>query len=250
MWTRAELKSRAKEILRLMYGKAFLVSLVILISGHYNNGGSSNFRLNSNNRQFMNTSPSYIHDWIFSNLGLVFFGIGTLISFILLYRILIGFHLEVGSRRFFIKASEEKNSEVGVIGYAFSGGGYINIIKTMIYRAILIFLWTLLLIIPGIIKTYAYRMVPYILADNPEISFKRAIELSNQMTDGHKFDIFVLDLSFLGWYFLGALALGVGVLFVMPYDHATNAELYRVLRQNALNTGLTSYGELFNDYTL
>jgi uncharacterized membrane protein len=64
------------------------------------------------------------------------------------------------------------------------------------------------------------------------------------MTMGHKFDMFVLDLSFIGWYLLGSLALGVGVLFVMPYENATNAELYLVLRKDALETNLCSYEDL------
>ena len=91
---------------------------------------------------------------------------------------------------------------------------------------------------------YAYRMVPYILADNPNIGHRRAIDLSNQMTMGEKFEIFVLDLSFLGWYLLGVLAFGIGVLFVQPYYDATNAELYFELRQQALDRGLTTAEEL------
>lgn len=114
----------------------------------------------------------------------------------------------------------------------------------MLWRAFLNFLWYLLLIIPGIVKSYAYRMVPYILADNPNIGYERAVELSMKMTDGHKFNIWVLDLSFIGWYLLGILALFIGILFVMPYVNATNAELYLVLRQNALDNRICSYEEL------
>ena len=87
-------------------------------------------------------------------------------------------------------------------------------------------------------------MVPYILADNPEIGHSRAIKLSNEMTRGEKWDIFVLDLSFLGWFILGSLAFGIGILFVQPYYDATNAELYIKLRQNAIDNGLTSKNEL------
>jgi uncharacterized membrane protein len=122
-----------------------------------------------------------------------------------------------------------------------------GIIKTMLLSKIFIFLWSLLLIIPGIIKSYAYRMVPYILADNPNIGAEKAIELSNEMTRGHKFDMFVLDLSFIGWYLLGTLALGIGVFLVMPYDNATNAELYLVLRNDAIKNNLCSYEDLLLD---
>jgi uncharacterized membrane protein len=87
-------------------------------------------------------------------------------------------------------------------------------------------------------------MVPYILADNPNIGVEKAISLSTEMTMGHKLDMFVLDLSFLGWYLLGTLAFGIGIFFVMPYDNATKAELYLSLRENALRNNLCSYNDL------
>ncbi|MNE91711.1 hypothetical protein D3C80_1893560 [compost metagenome] len=87
-------------------------------------------------------------------------------------------------------------------------------------------------------------MVPFILADNPNIGYRRAVDLSKQMTRGHKFRIFVLDLSFLGWIFLGLLVFFIGVLFVLPYINATKAELYLALRQQALKEGLTTEEEL------
>jgi len=91
--------------------------------------------------------------------------------------------------------------------------------------------WSLLFIIPGIVKSYSYRMVPYILAENDEISGKEAIELSMQMMNGHKWNTFVLDLSFLGWQILSAFTLGIlSVFYVAPYIHATDAELYKTLR--------------------
>ncbi len=87
-------------------------------------------------------------------------------------------------------------------------------------------------------------MVPYILADNPKIGHKRAIALSNQMTMGEKWNIFVLDLSFIGWYILGALLMGIGVFFVQPYYDATSAELYLKLREKSLANGITTREEL------
>jgi len=71
--------------------------------------------------------------------------------------------------------------------------------------------------------------------------------LSLKMTDGQKFSIFVLDLSFIGWYLLGTLAFLVGVLFVMPYQNATEAELYMVLREDAIKDGFCTYEELLID---
>ena len=98
--------------------------------------------------------------------------------------------------------------------------------------------------IPGIVKGYAYSMVPYILADNPNIGVSKAISLSNRMTHGHKLDMFILDLSFIGWYLLGMLAFFIGMVFVLPYENTTKAELYLILRQNVIDEGFCTEEEL------
>ncbi|HBP38464.1 MAG TPA: hypothetical protein DD640_06950 [Clostridiales bacterium] len=98
--------------------------------------------------------------------------------------------------------------------------------------------------IPLLIKTYSYRMTPWILGDNSQIGFKRALKLSMDLTRGHKWKMFVLDLSFIGWFILGGLACGVGVLFVLPYYQAVQAELYAQLRQNGVSGGLCTMEEL------
>ena len=107
-----------------------------------------------------------------------------------------------------------------------------------------IFLWGLLFIIPGIIKSYEYYMVPYILAENPGIDSRRAFELSKEMTRDEKFDIFLLALSFIGWYLLGAITCGIGILFLEPYYQATFAELYQVMREKAFRFNFCNESEL------
>lgn len=87
-------------------------------------------------------------------------------------------------------------------------------------------LWSLLLIVPGFIKYYAYAMTPYILIDNPELSANQAINLSIKMMKGHKLDLFILHLSFIGWIFLGIVTFGVGLLWVMPYMMTAQAAFY------------------------
>ena len=84
---------------------------------------------------------------------------------------------------------------------------------------------------PGVIKAYEYSMIPYLLAENPNLSASQAFSLSKQMTTGQKMDLFVLDLSFLGWIILGALCCGIGLLFVQPYPEATKTEVYLILKQ-------------------
>jgi uncharacterized membrane protein len=105
-----------------------------------------------------------------------------------------------------------------------------NIVKAGFLKGLYEFLWGLLFVIPGIIKNYAYRMTPYILADSPALSASEAIRISEQMMRGHKMELFILELSFLGWYILGMLAFGIGVYFVHPYKDATEAQFYMTLR--------------------
>lgn len=95
-------------------------------------------------------------------------------------------------------------------------------------------LWSLLLIIPGIIKFYAYSMTPYILIDNPELSANQAINLSRDMMKGHKFDLFYLQLSFIGWAFLSVFTLGIGLLWLMPYMMTAQAAFYQDVRKEYL----------------
>lgn len=245
VWTREYLKTRAKAVLKLSYWKAFLVSLIIALTGADGGGsGSSGSSWRYNGEEVRNL-PSFFG--LSGNEGYVVFTIiviGLIIfALIFAFRIFLGYPLEVGGRRYFVQ-STQKNFNMNNLGYAFDKGRYMSIVKAMLLRGVYNFLWFLLLIIPGIIKYYAYSMVPYILSDNPNIGSERAIEISKAMTDGQKFDMWVLDLSFIGWYILGSLLFLVGVLFVKPYENATKAELYLVLRQNALEKGTCTSEEL------
>ncbi len=232
MWIRAAIKEKAKMVLKGNYWPAFLVSLIIVITGGSHNGGAGG---STGGAGSVGGNPYFNY-----RIAVI---VGLIALLIIILRILIGYVLEVGGRKYFIKLSEG-DSNLAYLSYGFQNGRYLNIFLTMLLRSIYNFLWFLLLVIPGIVKFYAYRMVPYILADNPEIGHNRAIALSNRMTAGEKWNIFVLDLSFIGWYMLGALLLGIGVLFVQPYYDATNAELYLRLRSKALTEGLTTQEEL------
>lgn len=245
MWERADLKRRAKSVLKGSYWKAFLVSIVMgLVSGGAGSmgGGSSSSDTSWDQSGFDGSFSAGNEGYLIAAIVVIsIIAITMLIIFVA--KILIGYNLEVGGRRYFVQAAQG-DVNMGYLGHGFKKGRYLNIIKTMFWKDLIIFLWGLLLIVPGIIKSYAYSMVPYILADNPEVGHKRALELSDQMTKGDKFNIFVLELSFLGWYFLGALLCGLGIFFVVPYDHSTRAELYLDLRKRAIENGFCDYTEL------
>ncbi len=142
--------------------------------------------------------------------------------------------LEIGGRQFFLNNSEGRgNINDFLQGFKVN---YLNNVLTMFLRDLFVALWTLLFIIPGIVKMYAYSLVPYILAENPEMSGTEAIKLSNEMMKGHKWKAFVLDLSFLGWLLLSVLTLGlVGIFFANPYVYATDAELYKAIKADYEN---------------
>ena len=95
-----------------------------------------------------------------------------------------------------------------------------------LFRGILITLWSLLLVIPGIIKSLSYAMTMYIVKDHPELTVNEAIDLSKDMMYGHKYDLFYLYISFIGWYLLSILTLGIGTFWLMPYIESAQASFY------------------------
>lgn len=103
---------------------------------------------------------------------------------------------------------------------------YLRITLTLLLQAVYTFLWTLLLIVPGIVKHYSYSMTSYVLHDNPELKYDDAINRSMELMKGQKMKLFLLDLSFIGWVLLGILTLGIGLLWVYPYLHTSHAAFY------------------------
>lgn len=177
-------------------------------------------------------------------IGFIILGSIIAIAVSLALKIFVANPLKMGCRAFYKESTKSPLNNIKPLGTGFRGGNYGNVVKTMFFRDLYTFLWTLLFIIPGIIKAYAYRMVPYILADNPRMDTNEVIALSQKMMMGEKWKTFVLDLSFIGWYILGLLALGVGTLFVHPYKFSTDAQLYIALRGKALSEGYSSQEQL------
>jgi len=245
MWTRLELKTKAKRFLKQNYITAFFVSLILMFvtsSGSSNN--NSKYSVSSDQVfQGGNFDPSGLWAWV-PAISLIFI---VIMIVVILLKVFIGYVLEVGGRNYYLRGTEREVT-FREVGFGFNSDYYFNIVLTMFIKGIYNLLWFLLLIIPGIVKMYAYSMVPYILADNPNIDSGRAIELSMDMTNGQKWDMFVLDLSFLGWYILGLLLFGIGTWFVNPYVDATKAQLYASLRLDAIKRNLCSPEELC--YTL
>ena len=251
MWSRGTIKDSAKYFLRKHYWKAFLVCLIasIFVGGN-NKNSSSNSNSNRNNymyieneiiREIGNNAFLGSDNLVINNvsgrirnspIGLIYRGITPIIFAIFtIILITVGYVMEVGKMRFFLRGFKG-DVGIGNLVSTFNSREYWKIVKTQFLRAFFNLLWYLLLIIPGIIKSYEYSMVPYILAEEPDLDPSEIISRSREITKGHKFDMFVLNLSFLGWEILGSLFFGIGIIFVNPYKEATYAKLYNVLSGN------------------
>lgn len=160
------------------------------------------------------------------NILLIIAGINMLITIFLFAP------LEVGCKRWFLRNRTEQ-PQMKEVTYSFDKG-YLNTVKVMFCRSLFTSLWSLLFVIPGIVKAYEYRMIPFLLAENPNMDRREAFARSRDMMEGNKWDAFVLDLSFIGWNILAGLFWGViGLLWVNPYVYATDTELYVALCQGA-----------------
>ena len=224
MWTRAELKSTARQILQKNYWSGVLVTLILsIVIGNFSFGTSVNF--NDVTDYITNTGNSILTDNSYMEytdqsanlqfnilrtrlLGIIKNISYTQISMVLILGIIIFLaglalaflvfaQLEVGCKRWLIK-NRTVNPQFSEMTEGFRNG-YLNIAKTMFLKSLYTSLWSLLFIIPGIVKMYEYRMIPYLLAENPNMSSSEAFRRSRQMMMGNKMNAFVLDLSFIGW---------------------------------------------------
>ena len=163
----------------------------------------------------------FIFSVICSAAGSIIVGIGAVI---------VTGPLSFGLNYLFLKqARDNQPMELGDLFKGFSedfGQNLLIGLMTAIFTA----LWSLLLVVPGIVKAYSYAMVYYIKADHPEYNWRQCIAESQAMMNGHKMDLFIMDLSFIGWMIVGSLCLGVGTLWVSAYMEAARAHFYESIQ--------------------
>lgn len=135
-----------------------------------------------------------------------------------------------GLNVWFLHYSRDDSTDLNKLFDYYKEFGRVTI--AFILLGLIVFGWTLLLIIPGIIKAYSYSLTYYVMVDNPEMDYSDAMQESSRLMDGHKWQMFVLDLSFIGWFLLGICTLGLAFIFISPYMSMAHAEFYRELIQD------------------
>ncbi|MDO4306222.1 MAG: DUF975 family protein [Eubacteriales bacterium] len=257
-WTRIDLKMRAKEAFKKNYWAAVVVSLIVILvtaGGGVGNGRRTyttvqdtyeevverdyfDYDLDDETEAFIDSLDAPAA-WGLSLLITAFAIVVGLV--VVLFKTFIGNALEVGGCKFYIE-NLYSNPKIGRIGYGFTSGFYLNVVKVMFLRGLFTFLWSLLFVIPGIIKAYEYYMVPYLLSEYPDMTWKEASQRSRDMMYGNKMETFILELSFLPWHLLSAITGGiVGLFYVNPYVDATKVELYDTLVSGTQNIYYEQY---------
>ena len=212
--TRKELKDNAKQSLRENWGWAIIVFLITaIIVGIFTGAG------HWLDETYINYDGTNIFYQFASPIGSILLWIGSF----------IGLSRNIA----FLELRDDQKEEKTYMA-AFSvftenrfGPELINFVLVSIFT----FLWTWLLIIPGIIKAYSYSMTPYIVKDmvasGKQVSATDGINASKELMKGHKMALFIFDLSFLGWNILAAITCGIGYLWVTPYYQTAKANFYR-----------------------
>jgi uncharacterized membrane protein len=213
MIDRASLKQSAKDKLKGKWGTGALITLIfILITGMFSGLGN-----------IKDVGPIF-------NLASIFISAPMTIGLAITYLVFV-----ITDNLVF------ENLFSGFKIYPKSLGMYL-------WMGLWVVLWSLLLIVPGIIKAISYSQSFFIIAENPNVKVRDAMKISIKMTDGYKGDIFVMALSFLGWFLLAILTLGIGLLWLSPYMSASFANLYLKLRELSIQSGKCTE-EMFNGTT-
>ncbi len=228
MWNRKLVKAKGKESFKRNYWYSVLVGFIYTL---FFAGSGVSYRSSGDEvTQTLNTEgvdPTILAAAVAIILGAVAVGmvIMTIVDIFLLNP------LEVGCNRFFL-VNHENNAELSELKHGFTNN-YLNVVLAIFLKNLFIVIGLCLFLIPGIIMCYSYKLVPYILADDPTISASEAVKKSRMMMKGHKWSTFVYDLSFLGWFILDAFTLGIlGVFYVHPYKLSSDAALYQAIKEN------------------
>lgn len=218
----SQLRARARANLRGKWGISIGAMLVAGIFGATMASGGFSLNLNID-AEVLQLLPTDLAAFI-TTVAASIASVGSGLNFL---HLILGGVIQLGYGKFLLAQHDGREYQVKDLFSQFDrfGVGFLQRFLRNLFTA----LWSLLLIIPGIVKSLSYAMTPYILVDHPELTAKQAIEASKTMMDGYKGDLFMLELSFIGWDILNLLTLGIGSFWLSPYKEATYAAFYREL---------------------
>lgn len=177
--------------------------------------------------------------------------IGFLFVFMFVFALSIAFSIflsnvvSMGGNGWFLRSIRGNTGKTSEMFWGFKNGNYSGMVKLGGLRFLYITLWSMLFVIPGIIKKYEYSLADYIKTENPALDASKCLEISSRMTNGHKMDLFVLELSFFGWNFLSGMTCGIlGIVYVFPYQRCAWAYAYEHIRTEAISSGRVFEEEL------
>ena len=214
--TSSELRAIARKNLEGTWAISVGAALVAAILGGSVTGMGSNVNFNINQETIRNLPP------VFWTVLLPLASVAGLLS---LAALILGGTVELGYARFLLKQHDKRELQFSDLFSQFDrfGTGFAQ----KFLRILFIVLWSLLFIIPGIVKGLSYAMTPFILEEHPEMTASQAIKASMKLMEGHKMELFILGLTFIGWEILACLTMGIGFLFLNPYMNAVYAAFYR-----------------------
>ena len=186
------------------------------------------------NKVFRENARKQLGGGIFENTWLMALVACLLYSLILslgsIVALIVGGFMLFGLNRIFLQLVRNQKNKID-ISDLFCGSEYFaDLLVLYLLESLFTVLWTLLFVIPGIVKSYAYSMAFYIKHDHPDYDWKRCLDESQRYMKGYKWQLFCLDFSFIGWFIVGLLCCGVGLLWVTPYHTAARANFYENLR--------------------
>ena len=218
----SEIRRQARDNLRGHWGQSIGAAIIagILGGGIVSSGGSAGSSAGGSSgsiSEAFQSLPPEVMQVVTFILGII--GLLAVVNFI------IGGAVQLGYSIYLLKQYHRLETSISDLFSQFYrfGTGFAQKFLVVLYTT----LWTLLFIIPGIVKAFSYAMTPFILADNSNLTANQAITRSRELMNGHKRELFVLSLTFIGWEILGALTLGIGMLWVVPYKNAAYAAFYR-----------------------
>lgn len=213
--TSADYRAKARQDLAGKWGTALLAALVAgLLGGLVTGSLGINLEVDAEMVQRM---PSLLRGYLLA--------LGSVASILGMAQFILGGTIKLGYCRFLLKNHDGEEGQVNDLVSQFPRftEGFLLELLTGLFVA----LWSLLLVIPGIIAALKYSMAPFIMLENPGMKPSAALNASKALMEGHKWDLFVLGLSFIGWALLSALTMGIGALWLNPYMNAAYAAFYR-----------------------